>query len=46
MALMDFIKKQLIEIIEWQDDSRDTLSYRWPDQDKEIKNNAQIIVRE
>ncbi len=46
MALMDFIKKQLIEIIEWQDDSRDTLSYRWPDQDKEIKNNAQLIVRE
>ena len=46
MALMDFIKKQLIEIIEWQDDSRDTLSYRWPDEDKEIKNNAQIIVRE
>ncbi len=46
MALMDFIKKQLIDIIEWQDDSRDTLSYRWPDDDKEIKNNAQIIVRE
>ena len=46
MALMDFIKKQLIEIIDWQDDSRDTLSYRWPDDDKEIKNNAQIIVRE
>lgn len=46
MAIMDFIKKQLIEIIEWQDDSRDTLSYRWPDQDKEIKNNAQLIVRE
>ena len=46
MALMDFIKKQLIDIIEWQDDSRDTLSYRWPDQDKEIKNNAQLIVRE
>ncbi|MEO7253328.1 MAG: SPFH and helix-turn-helix domain-containing protein [Casimicrobium sp.] len=46
MALMDFIKKQLIDIIEWQDDSRDTLSYRWPDDDKEIKNNAQLIVRE
>ena len=46
MALMDFIKKQLIDIIEWTDDSRDTLSYRWPDEDKEIKNNAQLIVRE
>jgi len=46
MGLMDFIKGQLIEIIEWTDDSRDTLSYRWPDEDKEIKNGAQLIVRE
>jgi len=43
---MDFIRGELIEIIEWTDDSRDTLSYRWPDDDKEIKNNAQLIVRE
>jgi excisionase family DNA binding protein len=43
---MDFIKGELIEIIEWTDDSRDTLSYRWPDDDKEIKNGAQLIVRE
>jgi excisionase family DNA binding protein len=46
MGLMDFIKSQLIEIIEWTDDSRDTLSYRFPDDDKEIKNGAQLIVRE
>ncbi len=46
MGLMDFIKGELIEIIEWTDDSRDTLSYRWPDDDKEIKNGAQLIVRE
>jgi excisionase family DNA binding protein len=43
---MDFIKGELIEIIEWTDDSRDTLSYRFPDQDKEIKRGAQLIVRE
>jgi excisionase family DNA binding protein len=43
---MDFIKGELIEIIEWTDDSRDTLSYRWPDDDKEIKRGAQLIVRE
>ena len=43
---MDFIKGELIEIIDWTDDSRDTLSYRWPDDDKEIKNGAQLIVRE
>src|SRR5947208_2249296 len=46
MGLMDFIKGELIEIIEWTDDSRDTLSFRWPDNDKEIKNGAQLIVRE
>jgi len=46
MALMDFIKKQFIDIIEWSDDSRDTLSYRFPDEDKEIKRGAQLVVRE
>jgi excisionase family DNA binding protein len=46
MGLMDFIKGELIEIIEWTDDSRDTLSYRFPDNDKAIKNGAQLIVRE
>ncbi|MEG2769091.1 MAG: SPFH domain-containing protein, partial [Comamonas sp.] len=46
MNLFNIIKNQLIEVIEWTDDSRDTLSYRWPDDDKEIKNGAQLIVRE
>src|SRR4026208_2317427 len=46
MGLMDFIKGELSDIIEWTDDSRDTLSYRFPDQDKAIKNGAQLIVRE
>jgi membrane protease subunit (stomatin/prohibitin family) len=46
MALRDFVRGELIEIIDWTDDSRDTLSYRFPDDDKEIKNGAQLIVRE
>ena len=46
MGILDFIRGELIEIIEFNDDSRDTLSYRWPDQDREIKNGAQLIVRE
>jgi excisionase family DNA binding protein len=46
MGLMDYIRGQLIDIIEWTDDSRDTLSFRFPDQDKEIKRGAQLIVRE
>jgi excisionase family DNA binding protein len=43
---MDFIKGELLEVIEWTDDSRDTLSYRFPEEDKAIKNGAQLIVRE
>jgi excisionase family DNA binding protein len=46
MALMDFINRQFIDVIEWTDDSRDTLSFRFPDDDKQIKDNAQLIVRE
>jgi len=46
LAILDFIRKQFIDIVEWTDDSRDTLSYRFPDDDKEIKNGAQLIVRE
>lgn len=46
MGIMDFIKGELIEVIEWTDDSRDTLSFRFPDDDKAIKNGAQLIVRE
>lgn len=44
--VLNLVRNQLIDVIEWTDDSRDTLSYRWPDDDKEIKNGAQLIVRE
>ena len=46
MSILNFFRGQLLEIIEWNDDSRDTLSYRFPDEDKEIKRGAQLIVRE
>ena len=46
MGLMDYLKGQFLEIIQWTDDSRDTLSWRFPDEDKEIKRGAQLIVRE
>lgn len=35
-----------IEIIEWVDDSQDTIVYRFPVQDKEIKMGARLTVRE
>ena len=46
MGLFDFLKGQLLEIIEFNDDSRDTLAIRFPDEDKEIKRGAQLLVRE
>jgi excisionase family DNA binding protein len=46
MGVLDFLKTQVLEVIEWVDDSRDTLSYRFPDDDKAIKRGAQLIVRE
>ena len=44
--LFNIIRNQFIDVLEWTGDSRDTLSFRWPDEDKEIKNGAQLIVRE
>ena len=46
MSILSFLKSQALEVIEWTDDSRDTLSYRFPDDDKAIKRGAQLIVRE
>jgi membrane protease subunit (stomatin/prohibitin family) len=46
MSILKFLKSQAWEIIQWEDDSRDTLSIRWPDEDREIKRGAQLIVRE
>src|SRR5262245_28447165 len=31
MSITDFFRGELIDIIEWTDDSRDTLSWRFPD---------------
>lgn len=46
MGLMNYLKTQFLEIIQWEDDSRDTLSFRYPDLNKEIKRGAQLVVRE
>ncbi len=37
---------QFIEVIEWLDETKNTLVYRFPVQQQEIKNGAQLIVRE
>ncbi|MBW3085213.1 hypothetical protein KEM60_01410 [Austwickia sp. TVS 96-490-7B] len=46
MGLFDGIRNQFIDIIEWLDDSRDTIVWRYPRNDNEIKNGAKLIVRE
>lgn len=46
MGLMDAIRSQFIEVIEWLDDSGNTLLYRFPVQGQEIKNGARLTVRE
>ena len=44
MALMDFIKKQFIDVIHWTEESDGVLAYRYPMQDFEIQNGAQLTV--
>ena len=46
MALMDFIKKQFIDIIEWTEAGDGTLAWRFPMADREIQNGASLTVRE
>src|SRR5688500_8027754 len=50
MSILDKVKEaalnQFIEVIEWLDESKDTLLYRFPVAGQEIKNRAQLIVRE
>jgi membrane protease subunit (stomatin/prohibitin family) len=46
MGLMDKLKGELVDIIEWIDDSRSTFAWRFPRYQNEIKNGAELIVRE
>jgi membrane protease subunit (stomatin/prohibitin family) len=46
MGLFDKIKGEFIDIIEWLDSSDDTMVYRFERRGNEIKNGAQLTVRE
>ena len=46
MGLFEKLKGELVDIIEWIDDSRSLLAWRFPRYQNEIKNGAQLIVRE
>lgn len=46
MGLLDWAKSQFIDVIEWQDQSTDTILHQYDCRGNEIKNGAQLIVRE
>ncbi|MEV4175131.1 SPFH domain-containing protein [Nonomuraea sp. NPDC049709] len=46
MELFNKIRGEFIDIVEWLDDSRDTLVWRFPRHDNEIKMGARLVVRE
>ena len=46
MGLFDFIKDEFIEIIDWVDNEGDVILWKFPDRDANIKNGAQLTVRE
>ena len=46
MGLFDFVRSQMIEVIEATDFSQDTIVFQFPVQGNEIKMGAQLIVRE
>ena len=46
MGLFDFIKKQFIDVIQWTEAENGVLAYRFPMEDKEIQNGAQLTVRD
>ena len=45
MGLLDKLRGELVDIIEWVDDGHHTLVWRFPRYQNEIKNGAQLIVR-
>src|SRR5690348_274326 len=46
MGLFDKIRGELIDIVQWLDDSRDTIVWRFPRYENEIKMGAKLVVRE
>jgi len=46
MSLMSFLDKQFIEVIQWNEPEEGILAFRYPVADMEIRNGAQLTVRE
>jgi membrane protease subunit (stomatin/prohibitin family) len=46
MSLIDFLKKQFIDVIDWVESDPGVLVWRYPMEDREIQSGAQLTVRE
>lgn len=46
MGLMDWGKAQFLDILEWLDDSNDTMAWRFPMRGQEIQTGGKLVVRE
>ncbi|NSX54483.1 SPFH domain-containing protein [Parasulfitobacter algicola] len=46
MRILDFLKGELIDVIHWTDDTRDTMVWRFERQGHAIKYGAKLTVRE
>src|SRR5450432_3469627 len=46
MGFFDKLRNELIDIIEWTDNTQDTIVWRFPRYENEIKNGAKLVVRE
>ena len=45
MGLVSKLRGELVDIVEWIDDTRNTLVWRFPRYQNEIKNGARLVVR-
>lgn len=46
MGLIDKLRGEVVDIVQWTDDTRDTIVWRFPRYDNEIKSGAKLTVRE
>ena len=46
MGILDTFRNEFIDIIEWTDNSNDTIVWKFPRFQNEIKTGAQLTVRE
>jgi membrane protease subunit (stomatin/prohibitin family) len=46
VTLLDFLAKQFISVIEWNEPEDGILSYRYPMRDLEIQNGGKLTVSE